>query len=283
MGQAPARRGGKTAAAGLTVPQPNKAAPTQVMADAYVPRRGRPKGTGIDDADTLAAIADLMGADPELRPTTAIKKAGVTDPSIVRRLREKLKAPAEAPPAGLPAIAAVAVRPAPPAKPANNKATPQSIALASALAEAAAKRPIKPAPAQKHSPKPTVSRAVHAAPTQVPAPPPDAPAASKPAAPQPPRGAQPGPVPSAAPAQEPKRHEYFALPLLPAHGDDTGPAADILRASVEAATAITRLQMELFEQMLRLSPLSMILKQQKTITQAVTAALATQRKSTPKT
>lgn len=54
-------------------------------------RRGRPKGTGIDDTTLLRQITSLMANDPALKPTTAIKKIGIDNPSIVRRLREKLK------------------------------------------------------------------------------------------------------------------------------------------------------------------------------------------------
>jgi hypothetical protein len=36
-------------------------------------RRGRPKGTGIDDQPMLARIADRMIANPGLKPTTAMK------------------------------------------------------------------------------------------------------------------------------------------------------------------------------------------------------------------
>lgn len=52
-------------------------------------RRGRPKGTGIDDRGQLQAIAALLASDPEMKPTTAIKSLGVSDPSIIRRLRDK--------------------------------------------------------------------------------------------------------------------------------------------------------------------------------------------------
>lgn len=52
--------------------------------------RGRPKGSGLDDSTRLVAIEKLMAEDPGLRPTTAIKQIGVTDPSVVRRLRDKL-------------------------------------------------------------------------------------------------------------------------------------------------------------------------------------------------
>lgn len=55
-------------------------------------RRGRPRGSGLDDRAQLRRIAELMDADPELKPTTAIKALGVSDPSTIRRLRDKLKA-----------------------------------------------------------------------------------------------------------------------------------------------------------------------------------------------
>lgn len=54
--------------------------------------RGRPKGSGLDDSAQLQAIRKLLAADPALKPTTAIKKVGITDPSAVRRLRDKLHA-----------------------------------------------------------------------------------------------------------------------------------------------------------------------------------------------
>ena len=51
--------------------------------------RGRPKGTGLNDGAQLRAIAGLMASNPDLRPTTAIKTLGITDPSVIRRLRDK--------------------------------------------------------------------------------------------------------------------------------------------------------------------------------------------------
>ena len=54
-------------------------------------RRGRPKGSGLDDRAQLRRIETLLDADPGLRPTTAIKALGITDPSTIRRLRDKLK------------------------------------------------------------------------------------------------------------------------------------------------------------------------------------------------
>lgn len=56
------------------------------------PPRGRPKGSGIDDRIWLREIERLMRIDPALRPTSAIKALGVTDPSAIRRLRDKYAA-----------------------------------------------------------------------------------------------------------------------------------------------------------------------------------------------
>jgi hypothetical protein len=55
------------------------------------PQRGRPKGSGIDDRARLQQIAGMMAVDPRLKPTTAIKAIGITDPSTIRRLRDKLR------------------------------------------------------------------------------------------------------------------------------------------------------------------------------------------------
>ncbi len=54
-------------------------------------RRGRPKGSGIDDSRLLREIAAMIIEDPELKPTTAIKTSGISDPSTIRRLRDKFK------------------------------------------------------------------------------------------------------------------------------------------------------------------------------------------------
>lgn len=51
--------------------------------------RGRPKGTGVDDGARLIAMADLIAANPGMKPTTAIKSLGITNPSVIRRLRDK--------------------------------------------------------------------------------------------------------------------------------------------------------------------------------------------------
>lgn len=57
--------------------------------------RGRPKGSGVNDAARIAAIAELIAAHPGMKPTTAIKQLGVTDASVIRRLRDKYNLQAE--------------------------------------------------------------------------------------------------------------------------------------------------------------------------------------------
>ncbi|WP_291164054.1 hypothetical protein [Hyphomicrobium sp.] len=54
-------------------------------------RRGRPIGTGIDDSDRIARLDELLRIHPELRPTTAIRLMGYSNPSAIRRLRDKYK------------------------------------------------------------------------------------------------------------------------------------------------------------------------------------------------
>lgn len=71
--------------------------------------RGRPKGSGLNDAARIAAIADLIAAHPGMKPTTAIKSLGITDASVIRRLRDKYNLVAAPLEAAAPAIA----RPAP--------------------------------------------------------------------------------------------------------------------------------------------------------------------------
>lgn len=54
--------------------------------------RGRPRGTGLDDSSYLNAIGEMIASKPDLKPTTAIKELGITDPSVIRRLRDKYQA-----------------------------------------------------------------------------------------------------------------------------------------------------------------------------------------------
>ena len=54
--------------------------------------RGRPKGSGIDDHERLLEIGRLIECTPGLKPTTAIRQLGYSDPSTIRRLRDKYNA-----------------------------------------------------------------------------------------------------------------------------------------------------------------------------------------------
>jgi hypothetical protein len=72
--------------------KPARALVSLAMTQMTPPRRGRPKGTGIDDRPRLREIAALIARQPEIRPTTAIKLLGENDPSVIRRLRDKFHA-----------------------------------------------------------------------------------------------------------------------------------------------------------------------------------------------
>ncbi|MGL4396909.1 MAG: hypothetical protein ACRCS9_10255 [Hyphomicrobium sp.] len=79
-------------------------------------RRGRPKGSGIDDSDRIQRLIELIRVRPELKPTTALRAMGIADPSAIRRLRDKYKrlsdspaiAPGQSLPTGVPVAAASA-------------------------------------------------------------------------------------------------------------------------------------------------------------------------------
>jgi hypothetical protein len=60
--------------------------------------RGRPRGTGKDDSLPLTEVADLLVANPLLKPTTAMKRVmqggkdwGATDETLLRRWQDKWK------------------------------------------------------------------------------------------------------------------------------------------------------------------------------------------------
>jgi methylphosphotriester-DNA--protein-cysteine methyltransferase len=54
-------------------------------------KRGRPTGSGINDRIWLREIGHLIRIKPATKPTAAIKALGITDPSTIRRLRDKHK------------------------------------------------------------------------------------------------------------------------------------------------------------------------------------------------
>lgn len=54
-------------------------------------KQGRPLGTGINDGIWLRELGRLIRIKPGTRPTSAIKALGISDPSTIRRLRDKHK------------------------------------------------------------------------------------------------------------------------------------------------------------------------------------------------
>jgi hypothetical protein len=53
-------------------------------------RRGRPRGTGIDDSHRLREIDRALFAHPQKKLTTIIREVlGIANPSTIRRLRDK--------------------------------------------------------------------------------------------------------------------------------------------------------------------------------------------------
>ncbi|GEO82510.1 hypothetical protein [Pararhodospirillum oryzae] len=59
------------------------------MTESLKKNRGRPKGSGKDDSQALSKVADLLAAEDKMKPTTAMKRAGVKNPSDLRRLQVK--------------------------------------------------------------------------------------------------------------------------------------------------------------------------------------------------
>ncbi len=130
-------------------------------------RRGRPKGTGIDDRGHLQRIAAMLASDPELKPTTAIKSLGVTDPSIIRRLRDKFhetRLELMADVGDTPSLAAMSAAKAAPAQVAlkaaaqeNGRAMPARIGESVRKAASPAAPTPVPAPAVASAPKAVVA------------------------------------------------------------------------------------------------------------------------------
>ena len=105
--------------------------------------RGRPQGSGLDDRARLEAVAQLMAKDKGLKATTAIKATGISDPSAIRRLREKFK---EMQASGA-AVETLTIKTAAVPAPASKKAAARPRAAAAGVP----KTPKKSAPA-RHQP-----------------------------------------------------------------------------------------------------------------------------------
>ena len=124
------------------------------------PRRGRPKGSGIDDRSRLRQLASLLRDKPDLKPTTAIRALGIKDPSAIRRLRDKfhlcrseLMSEIGQPAPIAPPVTVAAVRPA-------RAAAPAPVRRALAAAQAAPAKMLAPVrPAVPRAPEPAATRA----------------------------------------------------------------------------------------------------------------------------
>jgi outer membrane biosynthesis protein TonB len=215
-------------------------------------RRGRPKGTGIDDSATLRNILAMLVANDDLKPTTAIRRTGITDPSVVRRLREKLKL--EPPPA-------LAASPAEPvAQMPSNRASISPVSSQPPKSEPGQSIPVAATPtSQPPRTQDTAARISQppAKPAKAPSTPPPKPAQRETAQaprtevpPQPEPQSGPGPSASAASAPPPP-----------------DPQLEALRLSAEAAAAMSRLYLHCVSNAAQTNPLTLALTGQTVMSQ----------------
>jgi hypothetical protein len=191
-------------------------------------RRGRPKGSGIDDRPRLRQLAALLRDKPDLKPTTAIRALGIKDPSAIRRLRDKFhlcrsELMSEF---ALPAPVAPPV-PVAPARPARAPA-PAPVRRALAAAQAAPAKKLAPVPAAApRAPEPAAMRAAEIPPAL--------------------------PLPAAEPAPAARRTREF---------DRTG--GDWMTAwcglGLQAMTRAVAVQVEFTQQVARLPPMTAALR-----------------------
>jgi hypothetical protein len=213
-------------------------------------RRGRPKGTGIDDSATLGAILAMLAANDDLKPTTAIRRTGITDPSVVRRLREKLKLE---PPQALAASQAQPVAHTP-----SNRINISPVGIQPPKSEPGQNVPITATPtSQPPRTQDTATRISQplAKPPKAPPPKPaqretaQEPRAEVPTQPEP----QSGPGPSASTSSPP--------PPPP------DPQLEALRLSAEAAAAMSRLYLHCVTNAAQTNPLTLALTGQTVMSQ----------------
>ena len=190
-------------------------------------RRGRPKGTGIDDEHQLRRLVIMMKADKDLNPTTAIRSIGVNNASVIRRLRDKLKEskPNQAKPSAPPALTPKSALPAP-KHVAKSKQKRQPVQQQARKVRAPAKR--------------KAASEINTAP----------PAGPKPTAPPPPQA-------------EPLKSTSRPAPETPNPGHQPQPYnVDALRLTLQSAVAMARLQRELFDHAMATTPLGLIFRAQ---------------------
>ncbi len=231
------------------------------MAEKPTGRRGRPKGSGIDDAQTLQRITALMAGDTSLRPTTAIHRAGVSDPSVVRRLREKLKAQAIYSPLAAGKRAAPGAQKNAPAeaRPARSAALKITDSLAPQTLPPPAAAPVAPPAGDRTEAQKREAEllATYMAALAAPA---------KPA--EPPVG-----YPEPAPASERSSPRPQApAPNSPQLPGIPNPALEGMRLAIEAAVAVSRLQLFLMGGALKGTPWATMLQGQAMMGQMMLAA-----------
>lgn len=199
--------------------------------------RGRPKGSGIDDRAKLREMAALIAAQPHLKPTTAIKVLGESDPSVIRRLRDKfhalqheLMAEIRRPPASATALAETAA----PRSAIEMPPRPESVRFDLPRLDA---RPVAAAP-------------VGAAPLETP---------PSPRQPHTPAAASPALMPrQAAPADTRDDTIAETKERLAALADYNV----MIGLAIQATVSALEQQMKLTEQTMRLPPVAAILRQQ---------------------
>lgn len=233
-------------------------------------KRGRPKGTGINDHEMLLKIAALLSADPAKKRTTAIKEIGVTNASVVRRLRDKYQIEEMHLMAELAAAAAPVATPAP-AKTGRKAAAAVAAPAVNGHASAQAAAPVVVA-APATTPKKGKAAAGHAhttvatpvAPAHVPVEPIVA-------------AAQPAPVQAAAPQATAPSAKATAAPAAQAK-----PAVDPLAALFEGLnieTLVTQFighALGLSAAEIKNSPIPALIRQQAQLADLVLPLLASQ-------
>jgi hypothetical protein len=245
-------------------------------------RRGRPKGTGIDDSTTLRTISSLLAANADLKPTTAIRRSGVTDPSIVRRLREKLKLvpSAPGPRSELPPLAPRRPIASPVTTSVTSSVTPLTAKPSAEAAEPSARIERVEPPRTPQSNPPRIQDAAASVSAATP------PRAAEPVpagiAPQPAEPQQPQDKPTGSPAPTgPKPNAANEAPQLP----PPDPQLEALRLAADAAGAMSRLYLHCINHAAQTSPLNLALSSQAMMSQwfsnLMSAQIAAQRKPKP--
>ncbi len=213
------------------------------------PRRGRPKGSGLDDTQVLRRIAHVLQTNAGMSPTTAIKQAGINNPSVIRRLRDKLKSDV---------------------KPRTQKT--KHVSAAAKVATSGAKRsklppvpvtsPRRKAPARRAA-RPARQTAATRQPAAVATPAVEALAVALPTAlVTPPNPATEPPAAAPLPPQTKQEHPNATKSFDP------------LRSTLETAAAMARLQRHIFEQSVATSPLGLMLRSHAMFAEFMATAMA---------